>query len=810
MDLYWFWALIIFSVLFNNSPIFAQGAPQLTLGDSVSIYSEKAYRREGGTLFEAVGNVIIISGKETLYGEKASLNSKTGDVLLEGSVRFIGDNLTLYGSRIEMNLNSQALVIKNARLVTSEFSIVADLIQKKSDKIYFAKNAEFTTCTDCPGAWLLSGDEVHIELEEYVQIYHALAKIKGIDVLYLPYIAIPIKNKRESGLLFPKLLTRDPEGFIFGQPIYWAIDESRDATFTPTSYGRRGYGTGLEYREVIGEKKWFELSSTMLSDSIYTPGERNTDSDSSRFFRHFTEFESHFQFTNDWTQHLLITTTKDLDFLNDFVDETEESVVSNDIGAELFLDKRWERFNISFESELRRNTLITDAIDVDDDYVQSLPSLTLSMMPIMATQGDRSLFSKVTYGLESRFTTFKQLKNNPNNEFLRNANRIEVYPYMDINWVNYGALNLSSNLNFEYQEYQFFDDKDESNFSKHATVLSTEMSFTFDRIFGLAFEETYQTEEFSERDLVQLNDQNKTELDTNQSEDNSLIGKLPRFEESLARETIIVKRNSYRHSQEFKFIHHKILGDSENGNRKFSAQIREQGGWFDEMDIVKRDLDSNLSNETRMTIPKNNTFEIQWNNSLVKKTPKRYQYLVDEQYLKDQFSYTKVGFFNVSQGFLLDEEGGEFKDKLTRLFIDTQYSGDGWTMDLEDYYFHNSSDHILTFSGEKRFEKLSALSVYSLNSLNTSNLETLKVGFQFRPHEVLGFSYLEEYDFDAREKISSIYRVDYMPYNNCWFLNLGLKDRLGVQQYTLDFVFNFGNGETSDYRRNYFSFNRLR
>lgn len=800
-------AQIIFWVLSSHNT-FAQGTPQLTLGDSVSIYSEKAYRRENGTLFEAVGNVIIISGKETLYGEKASLNSKTGDVLLEGSVRFIGDNITLYGSRIEMNVNTQALLVKNARMITPEFSIVASLIQKKSEKNYYAKNAEFTTCTDCAASWLLSGDEIFVELEQYVQVHHALAKIKGIDVLYLPYIAIPLKDKRESGLLFPNIYTREIEGFVYGQPFYWAIDDSRDATITPTSFGQRGYGTDVEYRQILGEKKWFEFSSKVLSDAIYVPGEKNTEPTSDRRSRYFTKFESHMQYSNDWTQHFLVTATSDLDFLRDFREETNDSIADTDLGAEFFLEKRFEKYNFSLESELKRNILVAEPTEVDKSYVQVLPSLSFSMMPTIAFQNDQTFLSKISYGFESRFTTFKQLEQSDDDTYLRNANRIEAYPYVDVNWVNFGPLNLSSQVALDYQEYNFFED-DEVNFSKNATVISTEMSFTFDRIFGLAYEEVYQTEEFREKDLIKFNSKSGNDLNKVDKANSTTIGKLPDFEDSLAKETLTVKRNSYRHSQEFKFLHHKILGSSENGNQRFLTQIETEEGWFDNNDIIKARLDSALSNETRMVIPKNNTFELQWNNSLIKKTPKNYGYLTDEKYLKDTFEYQKIGYFNISQGIFIDSGSSDLDDRLTRLFLDTYYSGVGWNVSLTDYYFHKESDHILTFSGEKKFEKISALSIYTLNSLSTSNIETLKAGFQFRPHDVIGLSYLEEYDFNAREKISTIYQADLMPYNNCWFFNFRYRDNIEEKRFTLDFVFNFGSSETSAFRSNYFNFNRL-
>lgn len=798
----------IFWVSFQTK-VFAQGAPQLKIGDSVSIYSEKAYRRSNGTLFEAVGNVIIISGKETLYGEKASLNSQTGDVILEGSVRFIGDNITLYGSRIEMNINTNSLLIRNARLVTPEFNIVANIIQKKSEKKYYAKNAEFTTCTDCDAAWLLSGKEIFVELDEYVQVYHALAKIKGVDVLYLPYIAIPIKDKRESGLLFPTIYSREIEGLIYGQPYYWAISESSDATITPTTFGERGWGGDLEYRKVFGDRKWFEFSSKIINDRVYTPEEFNTESDSRRFLRDFSEVESHIQYNNDWTQHLLITNTRDLDFLNDFNLDTQDSVLSNDLGGEFFLDKRFEELSISLEGGVKRNTLVANPTAFDKSYVQVLPSLSLSLMPKMLYQADQDFFSKISYGLDSRMTTFRQFLDSSDRDEqvnLRNANRLEVYPYLNMSWINYGPINVSSQLSVDYQQYDFFD-KDEAGFSKNATVLSTEMSFTFDKVFGLAFEETFQTDEFKQKDLLKLK-AGKKKIKTNKS--SKTIGTLPNFEDSLVKEVINIKRNSYRHSQEFKFIHHKILASSENGNQKFLNQIQSEEGWFDFNDIIKEDLNNQLSNETRQEIPKNNTFELQWNNSLIKKIPKKYNYLTDEKYLKDAFEYEKIGFFNISQGIDLSNGSNRLKDRLTRLYLSTQYAAKNWNLTVEDYYYHQEGEHDLTFSGERKFERLSALSVYRLNGLETSNIENLRLGVQFRPFEVLGFSYLEEFDLNAHEKISTIYQIDYMPYNNCWFFNFKFRDGVGRDRgFQLDYVFNFGNGETRNFRDSFFNFARL-
>ena len=157
---------------------------------------------------------------------------------------------------------------------------------------------------------------------------------------------------------------------------------------------------------------------------------------------------------------------------------------------------------------------------------------------------------------------------------------------------------------------------------KHATVLTTKASFSIDRIFGLSYNETYQADEFSKKDLKKLQDKSDTKNKVQKI--GNLVGNLDSFENSLNKETIKVTRNSYRHSQEYNFIHHKIISNSENGNDKFATQITDDEGWFDEIDAIRAEQDEEGSDDTRTSIPLKNTFEFQWNNNLIKKSPKNF------------------------------------------------------------------------------------------------------------------------------------------------------------------------------------------
>lgn len=780
---------------------------QLQLGESVSVYSEKAYRKDGGTVFEAIGNVVILSGKETLYGEKASFNIPKGSVEMEGNVRFISQDITIYGSKINFNSASGELEMENARIVTSDFNISAESLVRQGPELYYAKKAEFTTCKDCAESWSIFGEEIYIELNEYVKVYHALAKVKGIQILYLPFIALPIKTKRESGLLFPRLLTRVNEGVSFQQPFYWAIAEDKDLTFSPSFWGKRGYGADAQYRQVFGQKSWLEYNHRLLNDKIYEPYKGTFDKSLSgdTFTRNFYEVEAHTQWTNDLTQHFVATGSRDLDMFRDFTDYTDDYLLESSTGFRGFLENRFMNYTLGVEAEYRRNLLVNDPTEFDQTYVQTLPSVYFNIMPQTILHSDKLFLQNISVGLESDYTVFKQM-NRDEDLYLRNAGRLNASPYLHWHFLNYGPISLSAKYTQFVQHYDFLNDE-EKYFYKSAGFMRTELSFSMDRIFGLAFEERVSVEELDTKDLKEVFPNKKG---SKKRED--LIGDIPDFEESLTEDTLTIVKNSYRHSQEYKFVHHYIANSEERGNERFNEQINSPEGWFDYDDAILEDQASLGSNATRTIIPRRNTIEFQWNNLLIRKSPKQFNYFKDQRYLRDNFNYNRVGYFNLSQGLIVDNEDqtASFNDNLTRLYIHTGYNASTWNLSFKEYYFHQSADQIAELNFQKRFGQVfNGLMAYSANSLPGSDLKTIKLGGQLRPVDTIGLSTVAEYDLDAQENIRTVYQADLMPNNNCWILNFSYRESVVDQRYAINFVFNLGNDEFKQYRSNYFSFDRL-
>lgn len=752
---------------------------------------------------------MIISQSDTVYGELASLDQETMMAKVEGNVRVITKDLTLYGSHIDYNIATGAAVIKNARILAMDFNLVANQLIRVNENEYIAKEAEFTTCKDCAESWSVFGKEIRVKVNQYVTIKHGLAKIKGVDVLYIPYIVLPIQTKRKTGLLFPKISTRLGEGLAFEQPVFVAIDESKDATLSPTFWATRGYGGDVQYRQRFSDFSWFEMNSRLLNDTIYEPGKTGQDKSGEEFFRYFTELETHQQFSSNFGTHIRYTGARDLDIVRDHPMYTDDKIISSDMGLSGFADWRKNYFSLGANADYLRNQLFADPMEFDRSYVQTVPRVYLSSIPYSVVQSDIPLLQHVALGFDGSLTRFRQVDELEELR-LRNADRVSVQPYVIWHLATKGPFSLNTRYTLDQQVYQF-EERSQEQFGKNAGLLKTEFSFTMDKIFGLAYEEKIPIKYIPEKDLKELREKKEQGLAPLKKVEkkNRLVGDLPTFESELARDNIVQVRNSYRHSQDFKFIHHYITSENTYGNPRWRKQIDEYQGWFDYEDSIRSKEFQFGANTTRTIIPPENTLEFQWNNTLIRKSPKIFSYLVDDKYLRDNFTYTRIGWFNISQGYLLNEdESSDDRQRLTRFSLATGYTTERWIFNMQEYYFHYEKENIFNVNFNRRFEYLRLLGQYTYNSFGESNLNTVSYGGQIRPLDTLGFAVMQDLDLEAKKNIRTSYVLDIMPHNNCWILNLNYRESLVDSRFSFNVLFNFGDDNFAQYRNNYFGVKR--
>jgi LPS-assembly protein len=754
------------------------------VGDDISILSDKAYRKTSENLFEAVGNVVITHFKEVLYGESASFKMDTGDVNVKGNVRYIGPGITMYGSSLDYNTKNQFLSIQNARISSSEgegrYSVVGKTITRISPTEYVARDAEYSTCRDCPESWSIFGEKVKVTIGEYVRIRHALLKVKGVTVMYLPYIVLPIKKKRQTGLLFPKFsINLDEDGVGYKQPWFWAISDQTDMLFAPATFGKRGLGNEVRFRHYFGEKKWSEIHSMQARDRIYDPADAESDDESGTSeFRHFTDYEQHFSFGNWFNHHGQYSFTRDLDVSRDYDGYTSQFVRGSEIGGGGWMELRQNIFDLNAESYLNRNNIFNETYGFDDSYVQIMPQVNFQTLPLAFFQTDIPMLQYMSFDLEASYAVFKQNKKNEG-DFIRNAHRSIVTPKLNWQLFTLGPFSLKTLGEVNYNHYNFFrlDPSDSSNdgrkrFEKVEQVVKTEFSFEIDKIFGIAFEEKIPLDRVNQDYIQKLNEEKLKEEDPD-APFKETIGTIPRFDQGVTDDFLLRKKNSYRHAQEYKLVHNYIADETLEGNENFKRQIQNQSGWFDYRDSIRSSSHTLGDVRNQTSLSQKNTIELQWNNTLIKKSTSNYDPYKPVNSLRDNFNYNQMAYFNISQGYEINNEPGmTFSDKITRLYVNTGLNLSTFRFSLSEYYFWQDNRNIVNFRIAKQFPLIEFSGRLRLDSLSTPKNKEYQLGTKVDLLDVLSLQGNYVYDLEEDDRTESVVSLMYKPRNDCWRLQL--------------------------------------
>lgn len=736
---------------------------QFELGDRVKVYAEKTFSKQQGQFFEAIGDVVIINDQNTLYGEAASLDVNKGEFKVEGNVRFVTESLSLWGSYLDYSIKEKTVTVKNARMETDSFTVVASEVKRVGENKYQATDAEFSTCVDCPESWSIYGESLELTMGEYAVIRNGLIRIKGVEIFYIPYIVFPIKSKRQSGLLFPILASRVAEGFLLGVPYFWAISQDKDMTVTPTYWAKRGFGGDIQYRQAFSDKSWLETEGKFINDNFY-------DSQGHTKLRMLAEAETRIQLSENFSFYARGTKANDLDFLSDFSYDTDQKVIGSSLGVNAFLEWKNQIFTTSLEGGDRRNLLVNDPFDSDKSFVQIQPRLITQVKQTTLWSRDSSFFSKASFGGWFDYAKFQQ-KEYDEATAIRNTDRINIKPFFETYLWSGRYAQLKTRYTWDAQFYQF--EENQESFNKYAGITTTELSWGLNRKYGRAYRE---------RRLIEDIDKKKEEL-----HNKKLIGDLPNWDDTFFDNDKLVSHSAYRHFQDIRLKHYYIIGEHESGNTNFNSQIRAANGWFDYDDAIRREEYLLGNNDTRIQLAPSNTLELQWNHTLFEDAP------VDD--LGEEVSSRRVAYLNVSQGIDLSEGSSDLSQKLERLAVQAGYFVNNWSIGLSEYYFYDSGDHLLTASLTKRSSFFDLITSYNYNSLNA---QTYTVGARLRALSFLHFGYYNQFDINAGQSVRSVYDLDYIPSNRCWKLNLNFQKTLAADRIAFNLVLNFGDGRFND------------
>ena len=227
-----------------------------------SIEADHLEYDEARQVYRLRGNVRIERLDAVIEAEKVDYMERDGEARASGRVRYEDRWVLIEAEKADINLETKRGVIYNAHMLFKEdnYHIRAEEIERIDEKNYIIKKVLFTTCDAPLPEWCFSAGKTEIRVGESLRARNVVFRIKGIPVLFSPYLFAPIQTERKTGLLQPEVGFGSDKGFFWRQPLFLVLSDNRDATLYLDFFAKRGVGEGLEYRYIerrAGAGKWW-------------------------------------------------------------------------------------------------------------------------------------------------------------------------------------------------------------------------------------------------------------------------------------------------------------------------------------------------------------------------------------------------------------------------------------------------------------------------------------------------------------------------------------------------------------------------
>lgn len=314
----------------------ANGKVEMTWQDMNMTSDEATYDRTNQTLV-ANGNVYLIKAGDILWGDHLVMDTETGRAEMENGQIF---------------------------MTQGNFRANGKQIAKLGENDYALRNGGLTTCDAAVPSWKFGASELDVALDEFATGKNVVFYVKDIPIFYFPYIILPVKRERQSGLLFPKFGTSTKRGVFIDIPFYWAISPSQEATIDLDVQTKRGVGLGLDYRYLRNRNSDGSIGGYL----IYDNNEKKVRGQLVQFHKE--------QFSDSFNLITSLNLTSDRTFLSDYGEQSSE-YNRQYYDSRIVLTKFWDHWLTSAQ------TIYTQ------DYYTSSNTTTLQRAPELSLYGVR-------------------------------------------------------------------------------------------------------------------------------------------------------------------------------------------------------------------------------------------------------------------------------------------------------------------------------------------------------------------------------------------------------------------------------------
>ena len=385
----------------------AQNQPSAKIRGFI-ISSDELERDNENELMTLKGHVKVVYKTQYFEADSIVIDFRKKQAHLRGKVQVQTISHQIGGEEIILDYEANQGIIYYGYVQSNNVRFQGDLIEQQNEKEFYVDNADYTTCSNCPATWSFQGTKIKAELGGYAFIKNSFLKVAGIPILWLPYLAVPLKSERQTGLLTPEIGYIRNRRLVFTESFFWAISRSQDATFTFKNYEVGGLKPMLEHRYALNEFSSGTSRFAYFKDRVFSSegrfnNYRQTSEQESGFNR--WALNSHHVFSAESTEKFRLNAmlVSDLQYPKDFYDEFtnySDSALENNISY----SKSYEHTTFNIEAAYYRSLLQGDPLATNDASVHRVPEIHLDST--MQKIADLPLY----YSINTNFTKFYRNK----------------------------------------------------------------------------------------------------------------------------------------------------------------------------------------------------------------------------------------------------------------------------------------------------------------------------------------------------------------------------------------------------------------
>lgn len=385
---------------------------QLTLGQTPStnrvgglIITSKSFVRDfGSETVELEGDVKIIFKDQQLSAQKVRLNLRSKTMDATEQVLVMSAKTTMGGDRVLLDYETDTGVIFNGYVQSGSVVFEGSVIRKTSPTDYLADEARYTACTTCPEAWSFTGSSIRAELGGYAYIKSSLLRFGGVPVFWMPYLIVPLKSERQSGLLTPSFESTGSGGLGLAQSFYWAMSRSQDSTWTLKNYELRGLKGLVNYRYVLSENSRGDLDMGYIPDKVFSSSSRlksfQEGNDDDIINRWFLKYNHIYELPEGYIHRASLNNASDLQYTRDFPEETLLLDGDPAMESRTSLTKNTANKHFLIDASYYKNLLQSNPLAGNGDAVHRWPEIRFA-------QSQRRLDdSDWLFGFDLNYTNF--------------------------------------------------------------------------------------------------------------------------------------------------------------------------------------------------------------------------------------------------------------------------------------------------------------------------------------------------------------------------------------------------------------------